>query len=243
VQAYWQAEAVAAGQSKPALGSEALVLQKLMALVPVSNEMIDDGFAIGSYLSAVAPERITYKANEAILFGDGVGKPLGALNANARIIQAKDTSQATATISSTNISNMVTRLMAGELKNAIWIGNPDILTALEAMTVGNYPIFLPNNNAANGSYGMLKGRPLQLSEHAAAFSSQGDLNLLSLKGYRTITKAGGIQTATSMHLFFDADATAFKFTFRMNGKPILSAPIVPPKSSNTRSHFISLAAR
>lgn len=243
VQAYWQAEAAAANQSKPALGSEALVLQKLMALVPVSNEMIDDGFAIGSYLSAVAPERITYKANEAILFGDGVGKPLGALNSNARIIQAKDSGQATATISSTNISNMVTRLMAGQLKNAIWIGNPDILTALEAMVVGNYPIFLPTQNAANGSYGMLKGRPLQMSEHAAAFSSQGDLNLLSLKGYRTITKAGGIQTATSMHLFFDADATAFKFTFRMNGKPILNAPIVPPKSSNTRSHFISLAAR
>ena len=243
VQAYWQAEAAAANQSKPALGSEALVLQKLMALVPVSNEMIDDGFAIGSYLTGMAPERITYKANEAILFGDGIGKPLGALNAAARIIQAKDSGQATATLTSTNVSNMVTRLIAGELKNAIWIGNPDILTALEAMTVGNYPIFLPNQNAANGSYGMLKGRPLQLSEHAAAFSSQGDLNLLSLKGYRTITKAGGIQTATSMHLFFDADATAFKFTFRMNGKPILSAPIVPPKSSNTRSHFISLAAR
>jgi HK97 family phage major capsid protein len=243
MQVYWQAEATSGNQSKLALGSEALVLQKLMALVPVSNEMIDDGFAIGSYLTNMAPERITYKANEAILFGDGVGKPFGALTSAARIVQAKDSGQATGTISSTNLSNMVTRLMAGELKNAIWIGNPDILTALEAMTVGNYPIFLPNNNAANGSYGMLKGRPLQLSEHAAAFSSQGDLNLLSLKGYRTITKAGGIQTATSMHLFFDADATAFKFTFRMNGKPILSAPVVPPKSSNTRSHFISLAAR
>lgn len=243
VQTYWQNEAAAATQNKPQLSSDALVLQKLMTLVPVTNEMIDDGFAIGSYLSQVAPERITYKVNESILFGDGVGKPLGALNSAARIIQAKDTSQATATISSTNISNMVTRLLVGQLKNAVWIGNPDILTALEAMTVGNYPIFLPSNNAADGSYGMLKGRPLQLSEHANAFSSQGDLNLISLKGYRTITKAGGIQTATSMHLFFDADATAFKFTFRINGKPILSAPVVPPKSSNTRSHFISLAAR
>jgi HK97 family phage major capsid protein len=243
VQAYWQSEATAASQTKPQLGNDALILQKLMTLVPVSNEMIDDGFAIGSYLSAVAPERITWKANEAILFGDGTGKCLGALNSNARIIQAKDAAQAAGTISSTNISNMVTRLIAGELKNAVWIGNPDILTALEAMVVGNYPIFLPSQNAATGSYGMLKGRPLQLSEHAAAFSSQGDLNLLSLKGYRTITKAGGVQTATSMHLFFDADATAFRFTFRMNGKPILSAPVVPPKSANTRSHFISLAAR
>lgn len=243
IQAYWQSEAQAATQSKPYLSSETLVLHKLMALVPVTNEMIADGFAIGSYLQQNAPERITWKANEAILFGDGIGKPFGALNSDAVVVQAKDTSQATNTLSSANISNMVSRLLVGQLKNALWIGNPDILTPLESLTVGNYPIFLPGMTAANAPYGMLKGRPLMLSEHANAFSSQGDLNLVSLRGYRTITKAGGIETATSMHLYFDADATAFKFTFRMNGKPILSKPVTPPKSANTRSHFVTLAAR
>lgn len=243
VQAYWQAEAKQAAESKPQLGSDALVLQKLMALVPISNEMIDDGFAIGSYLQANAPERITYKTNEAILFGDGVGKPLGALTGGSVIVQAKDAGQAPGTISATNISNMVSRLLVGELKNAFWLGNPDLLSPLEALTLGNFPIFLPNQSAAAASYGMLKGRPLQLSEHANSFSSQGDLSLISLNGYRTITKAGGIQTATSMHLYFDADAMAFRFTFRINGKPILSKPVIPPKSANTRSHFITLAAR
>lgn len=245
VQVYWQSEASAANQSKPALGTETLVLHKLMALVPVTNELIADGFAIGSYLQAVAPERITWKANEAILFGNGIGKPQGALNSDAVVVQAKDSGQLTNTLSAANISNMVSRLMVGELKNAIWLGNPDMLTPLEGLAVGNYPIFLPGMTAANAPYGMLKGRPLQLSEHASAFSAQGDLNLLSLNGYRTITKAGGVETATSMHLYFDADATAFRFTFRMNGKPILSKPVTPPtgKSTNTRSHFITLAAR
>lgn len=243
VQVYWQNEANAATGSKLQIGSQALVLHKMMALVPVTNELIDDGLAIGSYLSAVAPERITYKANEAILFGDGVGKPRGALSSPAAVIQAKDSGQATLTVSASNISNMVSRLLVGEMKNAIWIATPDILPTLEALTLGQYPIFLPNQSAAESSYGMLKGRPLMLSEHASAFTSQGDLNLLSLKGYRTITKAGGIQTATSMHLYFDADATAFRFTFRLNGEPILSKPVTPPKSSNTRSYFVTLAAR
>lgn len=243
IQAYWQSEAAAATQSKPSLGSETLVLHKMMVLVPVTNELLDDSAAIGSYLNAVAPECITYKANEAILFGDGAGKPLGALSGPSVVVQAKDTGQATGTLSAANISNMVTRLLVGQLANAIWIGTPDILTPLEGLTVGNYPIFLPNQTAANAPYGLLKGRPLMLSEHAAPFSSQGDLNLLSLKGYRTITKAGGVQTATSMHLFFDADATAFRFTFRMNGKPILSKPVTPPKSGNTRSYFVTLGAR
>lgn len=243
VQVYWQNEAAAGTGSKLQIGSQALVLHKLMALVPVTNELIDDGVAIGSYLADVAPERITYKANEAILFGDGVGKPRGALASPATVVQAKDAAQATNTISSTNISNMVSRLLVGQMKNAIWVATPDLLPFMEALTLGQYPIFLPNQNLSGNSYGLLKGRPLMLSEHAAAFSSQGDLNLLSLKGYRTITKAGGIQTATSMHLYFDADATAFRFTFRLNGEPIQSKPVTPPKSSNTRSYFVTLQAR
>lgn len=248
VQVYWQSEAKQVTESKSSLGTETLVLHKLMALVPVTNELLADSSAIASYLNAVAPERLTYRTNEAILFGTGNGQPLGALtNAGATtspaILQAKDTSQAANTVSNSNLSNMVSRLLVGQLKNAIWLANPDVLPALEAITVGNYPIFMPNISAAESSYGMLKGRPLWLSEHAAALSAQGDLNLLSLKGYRTITKAGGIQTATSMHLYFDADATAFRFTFRINGKPILSKPVTPPKANNTRSHFVSLAAR
>lgn len=248
IQVYWQAEASSGTPSKPVLGQEAMVLHKLMALVPVTDELLADSAAIGSYLSATAPERITYKANEAILFGDGVGKPLGMLAnpgaaGSACILQAKDGAQAANTISNSNLSNMVSRLFAGQLKNAIWLANPDTVPLLEAITVGNFPVFLPSQNVASATYGMLKGRPLVLSEHANAASAQGDINLVSLKGYRTITKAGGLQTATSMHLYFDADLMAFRFIFRMNGKPILSKPVTPPKGNNTRSYAVSLQAR
>lgn len=243
VQAYWQAEATQATASKPVLGTNTMVLHKLMALVPVTNELMDDGFAVGSYLTPLITDRIMWKTNEAILFGDGQGKPFGALNSQAAVIQSKETGQATNTILPANLTNMVSRLLVGELKNAFWLATPDILTYLEGMTVGNYPVYLPNNTMEGAPYGMLKGRPLLLSEHANAFSAKGDINLISLNGYRTITKAGGIQTATSMHLYFDADATAFKVTFRLNGAPILSKPVTPPKSSNTRSHFVTMGAR
>jgi HK97 family phage major capsid protein len=245
---YWQQEAAAGAQSKVQIGTQAMVLHKLMGIVPVTNELVEDGFAIGSYLTPLLADRITWKVNEAILFGTGVGQPLGILtNAGATgsptIVQAKEVSQATLTLDPKNITKMVQRLLVGELKNSIWIATPDILTPLEALTVGQFPVYLPNTNLAESPYGMLKGRPLVLSEHAAAFSAQSDLSLLSLRGYRTITKAGGIQTDTSMHLFFDADATAMRIRFRMNGQPILGAPVVPPKSGNTRSHFVTLQAR
>jgi HK97 family phage major capsid protein len=246
VQAYWKGEGTAANASKLALGAEMLRLKELMVLVPVTNELLEDAPALGSYLSPLASDHIMWKANEAILFGTGGAQPAGCMTSNALVIVAKETGQATATLVQPNISKMRSRLKTGELKNAIWIGNPDILPALEGLTVGSIPIFLPPGTGIREGYdGTLNGRPLILSEHAAAFSAQSDLSLIALSGYRTITKAGGIETATSMHLYFDANATAFRFIFRMDGMPIIQAPITPPtgKSTNTRSYFITLGAR
>lgn len=246
VQAYWKGEAGAGTQSKAALGTEMLRLKELMVLVPVTNELLEDAPALGSYLSPLASDHIQWKSNEAILFGPGGGQPAGCLTSNSLVIVAKESGQAANTLTQPNISKMRSRLKTGELKNAVWIGNPDILPALEGMTVGNLPIFLPPGTGLRDAYdGTLNGRPLVLSEHASAFSAQSDLSLVALSGYRTITKAGGIQTDTSMHLFFDSNATAFRFIFRMDGQPIMQAAITPPtgKSTNTRSYFVTLGAR
>jgi HK97 family phage major capsid protein len=246
VQAYWKGEGTAGTASKMNLGTEMLRLKELMVLIPVTNELMDDAPALGSYLSPLASDHIMWKANESILFGTGGGQPMGCLNSNSLVVVAKESGQGASTLLQPNISKMRSRLKTGELKNAVWIGNPDILPALEGMTVGNLPIFLPPGTGLRDSYdGTLNGRPLILSEHAAAFSAQSDLSLVALSGYRTITKSGGIQTDTSMHLYFDANATAFRFIFRMDGQPIMQAPITPPtgKSTNTRSYFVTLGAR
>ena len=245
VQAYWKNEGSAGNASKLALGTEMMRLHELMVLVPITNELLNDAPALGTYIMPLASERIMWKTNEAILFGTGAGQPLGALTGAAAITVAKETGQAADTIVQANISKMRSRLLAGNLKNAIWLGNPDILPALEGLTVGNIPIFLPPGTGIRESYndGTLNGRPLILSEHAATLGDASDLSLLALNGYRTITQAGGIETATSMHLYFDANAYAFRFIFRIDGKPIMSAPVTPPKSSNTRGHFVTLGER
>ncbi len=67
--------------------------------------------------------------------------------------------------------------------------------------------------------------------------------LVDLSYYQTITKEGGMETATSMHLYFDADAAAFRTIFRMDGQPKIAAPISPAKGANKLSPFVQLAAR
>lgn len=245
IRAYWQAEATAANATKPKLGVTVQRLHKLMALVPVTDELLEDSTALASYLPMKTAQSIRWKTDEAILFGTGAGQPQGVMNSNAVITQAKDSGQATNTLSLTNLTNMLSRLLVGSLSRSFWLMNPDLITPIATMTLGNYPIYLPvgSGGAKDSPYGMLLGRPVVLSEHAAAFSSKSDISLLDLSYYRTITSRGGIKTDTSMHLYFDADATAFRTTFRIDGQPKIAAPVTPPKSANTRSPFVTLAAR
>lgn len=247
IRAYWQAEATQATATKPKLGVATQRLHKLMALVPVTDELLDDTNALTAYLPKKTATSIRWKTDESILFGTGDGQPLGLFNGKAAIVQAKDSGQATKTFTPSNVANMMSRLLAGSYRRAIWLINPDVIPALDTMTLGNYPIYMPVgggvSSMAASPYGMLKGRPVYVSEHASAFSSQSDVSLLDLSYYRSITSRGGIQTATSMHLYFDADATAFRTTFRVDGAPKLENPVTPPKSTTTRSPFVTLAAR
>ena len=248
VRAYWQAEAAAATQTKPVLGTQTLRMHKLMALVPMTDELLADTGALASILPGLLGDSIRWKTNEAILFGSGSGQPLGALNSGASIVQAKDASQPTLTLSALNVANMISRLPPGSFGKALWVINPAVLPSLFTLTLGNYPIYLPGGapmvgGIQNNPYGMLLGRPIMVSQHAATFSSQGDVQLHDLSYYRTITKAGGVLMATSLHLFFDADATAFRAIFRIDGSSKIAAPISPAKGAATLSPFVQLAAR
>lgn len=247
IRAYWQGEAGAGTPTKPVLGGLSLRLKKLLALVPVSDELLADTTALTSFLPGKVADSIRWKTNESILFGTGAGTPLGALSGGSLITVAKDSGQSANTLLPTNLANMIARLPPGSFPRAVWIINNDVLPQLFTLTLGNYPIYLPGGAQVGGMqispYGMLLGRPIIVSQHAKSFSSQGDVMLVDLSYYQAITKAEGVVTATSMHLYFDADAMAFRTTFRMDGAPKLSAPINPANGSNTLSPFVQLGAR
>jgi Phage capsid family. len=57
VQAYWDGEGLAATQSKPQLQERTIKLNKLRALVPVTEEILEDASAMDSYLRRKRPRR------------------------------------------------------------------------------------------------------------------------------------------------------------------------------------------
>jgi len=248
VRAYWQAEASLAQQTKPVLGTQAMRLHKLMALAPLTNELLADSTAAGAYVLPLMARSIRWKTNEAIMFGSGEGQPQGMFNSGAVVVQAKESGQATQTLLPMNIANMVARIPPGSYGDAQWFITPDLLPSLWTLNSNNQILYLPYGGGAGpfqaSPYGTLLGRPINVSQHNPAFSSQGDLSLVVPNWYRTITKSGsGVNVDQSMHLYFDADVTAFRATFRMDGGSKIAAAIAQAKGSKTLSPFVQLQAR
>jgi HK97 family phage major capsid protein len=241
VRAYWEGEAEAANATKPKLNPNSMRLKKLMALVPMSDELLQDAPALSSYLMRKVGESIRYKTNDAIINGNGVGRPMGMSVAASLVTQAKEGSQVADTIVAANITKMFSRLI--NPGRGYWLINPDAYPQLPLLTIGDQPMYVGPNGLQNASGGTLLGRPVILTDTCQTLGNLGDIAFANFGMYRTLTKTSGLETATSMHLYFDAAATAFRAVFRIDGQPVLKSAITPPNSAVTRSNFVNLAER
>jgi HK97 family phage major capsid protein len=255
LQVYWEAEAGQVSQSKGVFESSQFRLYKLMALAPVTEELLEDAVGFQSWIDAKVPGIISHKVNTAIVSGNGAGMPLGILNSPSLISVAKATSQPADTVWFKNVQDMWGRMYAPWRRNAVWLINQDVEGSLEAMafqpfgasshlpTAASTPVYLPPGGIADAPYGRLKGRPVLPLQAAKTIGDQGDIILVDLKQYWLARKAQGIKADTSMHLYFDQATMAFRWIFRVNGQPAWSAAITPENGSNTLSWAVVLDAR
>lgn len=254
IQVYWDGESDTINQSKLALKDLDIKLHRLTALVPLTEELLQDAPALGSYVTGKAGEKFAFKLTDAIVNGTGAGQPLGIMNAPCKIAVAKETSQTDGTVHADNVVKMMARMPAKSFGKASWLINQDVLpqvmklgfaiTTASGTAAGAGAIYLPPNGLANSSpYGTLFGRPIRVTEACATLGTTGDIILADLTKYLSVVKAGGIKTDVSIHLWFDQNVMAFRFVMRMNGQPWLSSAIARKNGSNTLSHFVALASR
>lgn len=247
VQAYWEAEAAQLTQSKPALKKINLELNKLTALVGVTDELRQDAAALTSLLPQLAAEAINDKVNLAIVQGTGAGTPLGILNAASTVSVAKESGQAADTILYKNIIALWARLYGPWRRNAVWLINQDIEPQLQQMFLptGSTGVaaYMPPGGLSTTPYGTLMGRPVIPVQACETLGDKGDIILWAPDRYITAVKSGGVRSELSVHLWFDYDTDAFRFILRVAGMPMLSAAISPRDGSNTLSAQVTLAER
>lgn len=250
--AYWAGEAAQMTKTKPLFDELALKLNKLHVLAYMTDELMEDGPMLGQYLTRKAGEAIKFKGSDAVIEGDGIGKPLGILSGACLIKYTRTITLANGGgICSDDVIGMKARLHASMWANSAWYINqevePDLMkmsigvkNVLGTENVGGLPAYMPPNGLSASPYGTLFGRPVIPVEYCSARNTAGDIILANFKdGYVTLAK-GGVKSAMSMHLRFDYDETAFRFTYRMAGQPWWPKALTPFKGTNTLSPFVTL---
>jgi len=235
---YWTAEAADITASKPLFREMELKLKKVAALCYATDELLADAVALESWLSRTVPEELRFQVENAFYNGNGVGKPLGIMNAPCLVsvtrIDANEVDQ-------TDIANMWARRWSG-VNDYVWLANPSVFPQLINLTVGNFPFLLPMNAGGQGDPRFsLYGAPYIEVEYTAALGTTGDIMLASLSQYQTINK-GGINAASSIHVNFVNAETAFRFMYRIDGQPLWNSALTPYDAGNTLSPFVVLTA-
>lgn len=260
VLAYWKGEAQQYKASKPTFGERTTQLDKLTAICPVTEELLMDEPAIESTLDTKVAQEFAWKADAAIFGGSGSGSmPLGMVmpTTNAALVTVdKESGQAAGTVNVQNILKMWNRMPAQCRANAKWYINQDLELQLMQLMMGTDtvatsdsgvtvsfggPLWLPAGAYGNEN-GKLLGRDVIPLEQAAAVGAVGDIAFLDATQYLIVERAG-INKQTSMHMYFDTDEVAFKFSWRVGGRPDWMTAITGANSTIARSPYVALAAR
>jgi len=247
---YRTEEAAAKTATKPAFGRVGLTLHKLTGLAQVTDELIQDSpISIEPIVRSVFGQAIAFVQDDDFLNGTGANMALGAFNAGnpSLIAQAIEPAQAINTILWQNIVNMWSRLYPAGHAKAIWVANiecfPQLASMAFAVGAGGVPVWMPAGGVSGTPYATLMGRPILFSEKMQALSTQGDIGLADFSQYLVGEKAGGVQVATSMHVYFVYDEMAFRFVLRYDGQPWWLSPLTPRRGVATLSPFVVLAGR
>ena len=246
VQAYWANEAATVTASKPKFRQIDLKLNKLMALYYATDELLEDTTALGEIATEAFTEEMAFKVDDAIMNGDGSGKPLGILNSGALISVSAEAGQAAATVVGKNVIKMRGRLGSQYRANMAWFINQEVEEQLQQMTLpvgtGGVPLYMPANGLSGLPFDTLYGRPVIPIEQCSALGTVGDIVLADMGMYMLLRKRG-IEAASSIHVRFIYGENTFRWTMRVDGQPKLNSALTPFKGSTTTSPFVALATR
>ena len=247
VRGYWVGEGTAPTASEVKLRNLQLNLQKLAAVAYVTEELNQDAMALESFVGEAFMDELAWLLDDAILNGDGAAKCLGILNGPATIAVAKEAGPQTAdTVVYANVRKIKNRIYAPSRRNAVWLVHADVPDQLEqtvlAGSSSDVPIWLPAGGISGREFETLYGHPVIVCEQSPALGDLGDIMFVDLSQYLLIRKSG-INSAQSAHVKFVEHEMTYRWTMRVNGVPLWNSALTDAKGSNTRSPYVTLAAR
>lgn len=241
IQVYWIREGGSLTPKKAKFRNVDIKLAKLAGYIKLTEEMMDDGPMVESWVNMAFPAELAFTLDQAIYSGDGNGIPLGFMNSAALVSVNRATAD---TVNYVDVINMWARMPSRRIPNSVWLVTQEVLTKLPLMNLsvgtGGSAVFIPPGGASEAPYGTLFGRPIVSIEQAVALGTKGDISLVDLADYIAITK-GGLRRDQSIHVDFATDEVALRFIRRINGTPYTRTSLASrAKSTFLTSPYITL---
>jgi HK97 family phage major capsid protein len=239
ITAAWLDEAGTITATKPVLKTISIPVRRVAAMVHLSDELLEDSAVMSSYVAKKMGAKISSAVSDAIVNGDGNGKPLGIANSPALVSVTRTTAHK---VKMEDVSNMVARLRPGSFGKAFWLTHSSVLPQLLQMVNGTFPIYQPD--FTKSPYGTLLGRPIYVSEYCldlTAATAVGDMYLINPDGYILAVKSSGVQTASTVSFAFDQALQTFRAMVRVGGQGLLSAAISRKSGTDTLSDFVGIS--
>ena len=244
---YWTEEGGTLTDSSPTFGRIELIAKKLTLYSEIPNELFTDSLlSLEQFMSESYPEALMWFEDCAFFDGNGVGQPLGFLNAPAAVSITKETGQAAATILWENIIKAYSRMLPSSLGRAVWVAHndtlPELLTMALSVGTGGSAVWVGDGGGQDAPPVRILGRPVIFTEKANSVGTAGDINFVDF-GYYLVGDRQAMQMSTSTEFKFGNDKTAMRLIERVDGTPWIKSAITPRKGSNTLSPFVKIATR
>jgi HK97 family phage major capsid protein len=246
---YWTEESAAITATEAKFGRVELSAKKLTGGARVPNELWNDASALGSWLLQTVPAGLAYYEDDAFINGTGVGQPLGVFNSPAVVAASRQTASK---IESVDIYAMYARMLPQSLNRAVWVANQETLPELLGMShvisnvagtenVGGSAAGIVQVGNISGAPSMsILGRPLIITEKAAALNTQGDISFIDF-GHYLIGDRQAISIDSSEHSRFMNDETELRIIERVDGRPWVQSAVTPKNGTATLSPYVQLA--
>ena len=224
--------------SKPAIGELELNPHKLVGGTWVSNELEDDYGQFGNFMKIAFGKALRFIEDDSFIWGTGAGMPQGIVPSGAMISLTRS---GNLTLDWTDIANMADVLLPDSWNRAVWLINPDALgELLEATATAANQV-----TVWDASRNTIRNRPIIVSEKCGPLGSQGDIILADFAHYVIADREMYVAASRHVdygggHYGFATDETFWKIVLRVDGQPLMEAPITPYRGANPLSAFVTL---
>jgi HK97 family phage major capsid protein len=239
VQMAWTEEAQTRTETEPTFKMMELKAHELSGYAISSNVLLQDAaFGLERFLMTLFGKAVGWFEEFAFLQGNGVGKPLGVLNAPAAVSITRNTPN---TVKYADVAKMLSRLVPVSQKRAIWVIHPYVLEQLTQLTDNSGRIvWVPNNGGAQDAPpGTLFGLPVFTTEKVPTLGTKGDCLLIDPALY-VIGDRMQIEVAASEHVNFLKNQLTWRVVERVDGQPWLDKPITLQDGTSVVSPFVVL---